>query len=664
VNEVKVPPVLRRPLSDRRSTRVGRYLDWLERERALRFDSYDELWRWSVDELEAFWQSVWDYFEIEAHDQPECVLRSREMPGAKWFPGATLNYAQHVLRGDDETVVVISRSQTRGASELTRGELRSRVARARAGLDRLGVRPGDRVAAYAPNIEETMIALLATASIGAIWVVCAPEFGTQAVLDRLQQVEPAVLIAVDGYMYGDRPVDRRAAVSEIVRGLPTLRHVVHVPYLQQGTDGLVWDDLLADEAEPRYEPVPFDHPLWILFSSGTTGLPKAIVHGHGGITLELMKSHAFHSDLGPGDRWLFFSPTGWVVWNLLVSAPLVGAAAVLWDGNPAYPDGAALWRALEETEATAFGCGATFLMLSRAAGLRPGEVFDLSRLRGIVSTGSPLPPEGFAWVYECVGRNTYLQSASGGTDVCTGFVGGSPLLPVRSGEIACSYLGADVRALDADGRDLIGELGELVVAQPMPSMPVGFWNDPPPPDEKIGERYRSAYFETYPGRWRHGDWIRINADRSCVITGRSDATLNRGGVRLGTSEFYAALAAIGEIEDSLVVHLEDTAGGLGELILFAALAGDAVLDDDLRGAVAGELRARLSPRHVPDRIVEVPAIPYNLTGKKLEVPVKRLLQGADRTSVLSEGAIRDPSSLDAFEQYARRMSAEQVTRPP
>jgi acetoacetyl-CoA synthetase len=651
----------------RSSTRVGQYLKWLERERHLFFADYDALWRWSVDELEAFWQSLWDYFEIGASQELECVLRDREMPGADWFPGARLNYAEHALRGDDDTVVVISRSQTRDPTELTRGELRARVARARAGLQRLGVQPGDRVAAYAPNIEETLIALLAVASLGATWVVCAPEFGTPAVLDRLRQVEPKVLIAVDGYRHGDRGVDRAAAVREILAALPSVEAVVRIPYLHdsvdQGLDGTTWEQLLAHDAEPAYAPVAFDHPLWILFSSGTTGLPKAIVHGHGGITLELMKSHALHSDLGPGDRWLFFSPTGWVVWNLLVSGLLVGASIVLWDGNPAYPDAAGLWRALEETRATAFGCGATFLMLSRAAGLTPGVTFDLSQLRGISSTGSPLPPEGFEWVYEHVGTDLYLQSASGGTDVSTGFVGGSPLLPVRAGRIACRYLGVDARAVDPEGRELIGELGELVICQPMPSMPVSFWNDPPEPGAKIGPRYHSAYFDQYPGRWRHGDWIRVDADGSCVVTGRSDATLNRGGVRLGTSEFYAALDHIQEVTDSLVVHLEDPAGGLGELLLFAALRDEATLNDELSDRIRSTLRSRLSPRHVPDRIVDVPGIPYNLTGKKLEVPVKRLLQGADRASVLSEGAVRDPTTLVAFERYAHSIAAEQISSP-
>jgi acetoacetyl-CoA synthetase len=634
---------------------VGHYLSWLEHERQLRFAAYDDLWRWSVDQVDEFWRSIWEFFEVDSPTVPARVVEG-SMPGARWFPGTTVNYARQALRGEDDEIVVVSRSQTREPRELTRGELRSRVARARAGLQRLGVAQGDRVAAYAPNIEETLIAMLATASLGAVWVVCAPEFGTQAVLDRLQQVEPAVLIAVDGYRHGDRDVDRADAVAEIVAGLPTLAHVIRVPYLDPGFRGVSgeqqWADLLAEDAEPHYADVPFDHPLWILFSSGTTGLPKAIVHGHGGIVLEQMKSHALQGDLGPGDRWLFFSPTGWVVWNLLVSGLLVGAAIVLWDGNPAHPDASALWRALEETKATAFGCGATFIMLSRDAGLSPGRQFDLSALRAITSTGSPLPPDGFRWLYEHVSRDVYLQSGSGGTDVCTGFVGGSPLLPVKAGRIACRYLGVDARALDAAGHELIDELGELVIAQPMPSMPVCFWNDPVPDGEAIGDRYREAYFDTYPGLWRHGDWIQFAADGSCVITGRSDATLNRGGVRLGTSEFYAALAEVPEIVDSLVVHLEDHDGGLGELMLFAQLRDGVTLGPDLQSRIRATLRRRLSPRHVPDHTVAVPAIPYNMTGKKLEVPVKRLLQGADPATVFSAGAVRDPSALEAFQRYA------------
>ncbi|MCW3014571.1 MAG: acetoacetyl-CoA synthetase [Solirubrobacterales bacterium] len=653
--ELSGTAVLWQPAADVRSTtRVGRYLSWLEDEHGHEFAGYRELWDWSVDDLEGFWQSIWDHFDVIAHDQPTAVLSGRSMPGSRWFPGATLNYAEHALRGPDDAIVVVARSQTRGPEELTRAELRDAVARARAGLARLGVGPGDRVAAYLPNIPEAVIALLATASLGATWACCAPEFGTQSVVDRLSQVDPKVFITVDGYRYGERNIDRRDEVEAIRGALPSLEITVRVPYLHGDVDGdgasrdgeTTWERLLSREAAPAYAPVAFDHPLWVLFSSGTTGLPKAIVHGHGGIVLETLKSNALHSDLGPGDRYFFFCPTGWVVWNLLVSGLISGSAVVLVDGDPGFPDGLALWRLIEETGATVFGCGATFLMLTRASGVKPGELLDLTSLRGISSTGSPLPREGFEWVYDAVGSEIYLQSTSGGTDVCGAFVGGSPLLPVRAGIIGGACLGCKVEAYDDDGHPIVGRLGELVISAPMPSMPVQFWNDPD------GSRYHDSYFGVFPGKWRHGDWIMFLEDGGCVVTGRSDATLNRGGVRLGTSEFYAALGDIEEVDDALVVHLEDSAGGLGQLRLFVALAPGAVLDDALRTRIRGELRSRLSPRHVPDAIDAVPGIPVNLTGKKLEIPVKRLLLGAARSDVVSDGAVRDPRTLDVFERLA------------
>jgi acetoacetyl-CoA synthetase len=637
------------------ATHLGGYLRWLQAERGLTFNEYNELWRWSVNDLDAFWRSVWDYFDVIAHDEATNVLSDRSMPGAQWFSGATLNYAENALRGPDQEVVVIARSQTRGPSEMTRGELRAAVGAARAGLQRLGVDRGDRVAAYAPNIPETVVMLLATASLGAIWAVIAPDSGTQSVLDRFQQIEPKVLVAIDGYRYGAREVDRTDAVASIRAGLTTVQATIRIPYLrdsvQRDDRSVSWEELVSVSASPTFAPVPFDHPLWVLFSSGTTGLPKAIVHGHGGIVLEALKSHAFHTDLGPGDRYFFVAPTTWVVWNLLVSGLLVGAAVVLTDGNPAHPDVGETWRLVADTGATSFGCGAAFLTVCRNAGLEPGRMFDLSRLRTVSSTGSPLPADGFRWVYERVKPDVYLQSISGGTDVCAAFVGGCPLLPVRAGEIACRCLGINAQAFDREGRPLADGLGELVITEPMPSMPIGFWNDPD------GRRYREAYFDVYPGRWRHGDWIAFDPSGSCVITGRSDATLNRGGVRLGTAEFYAALADVTEVTDSLVVHLEDPEGGLGALILFVALAPGVQLDSELEARIRGELRVRFSPRHVPDRVVAIPEIPYNLTGKKLEVPVKRLLLGVDRTAVVSDGALRNPSALDAIERFAAELRA-------
>ncbi|MEV0727798.1 acetoacetate--CoA ligase [Polymorphospora sp. NPDC050346] len=651
--------ILWTPRADvREHTRIGDYLRWLGERRGLDFADYDELWRWSVTDIDAFWRSIWDYFEVIAHTAPTATVEHPAMPGTRWFPGATLNYAEHVLRmpglADDDPVVV-AHSQTRAPVTLTAAQLRDRVRRVRAGLRRLGVGPGDRVAAYAPNIPETFVLMLATASLGAIFSSCAPEFGTRSVTDRWQQIEPTVLVAVDGYRYGEKPIDRRAEVAAIRAALPSVVHTVLLGYLDPAATGdgtLTWSDLAADTDEPlAFEPVPFDHPLYVLYSSGTTGLPKPIVHGHGGILLEHLKMLALHHDLGPGDRFLWFSTTGWMMWNFLVSGPAVGAAIVLFDGNPAHPGLDALWRLAEETGTTYFGTSAPFLLACRKAGLVPSEVADLRALRGLGSTGAPLPAEGFRWVYETVNPDLQLQSLSGGTDVCTGFVGGVALLPVHAGEIACRCLGAKVEARSADGTPVVGELGELVITAPMPSMPVGFWGD------TDGRRYREAYFDVYPGVWRHGDWITVSERGTCVITGRSDATLNRGGVRLGTAEFYSVVEGLDEVADSVVVHLEDDEGGAGELLLFVVLQGGRELDDELRRRICRELRTALSPRHVPDEIYQVGAVPRTLSAKKLEVPVKKILTGTPVESAAAKGALANPESLTAFERFAKERNA-------
>ncbi|MEV7229424.1 acetoacetate--CoA ligase [Polymorphospora sp. NPDC051019] len=651
--------ILWTPRADvREHTRIGDYLRWLGERRGLDFADYDELWRWSVTDLDAFWRSIWDYFEVIAHTAPTATIEDPAMPGTRWFPGATLNYAEHVLRMPglaDDAPVVVAHSQTRAPVTLTAAQLRERVRRVRAGLRRLGVGPGDRVAAYAPNIPETFVLMLATASLGAIFSSCAPEFGTRSVTDRWQQIEPTVLVAVDGYRYGEKPIDRRAEVAAIRAALPSVVHTVLLGYLDPAATGdgtLTWSDLAADTDEPlAFEAVPFDHPLYVLYSSGTTGLPKPIVHGHGGILLEHLKMLALHHDLGPGDRFLWFSTTGWMMWNFLVSGPAVGAAIVLFDGNPAHPGLDALWRLAEETGTTYFGTSAPFLLACRKAGLVPSEVADLRALRGLGSTGAPLPAEGFRWVYETVNPDLQLQSLSGGTDVCTGFVGGVALLPVHAGEIACRCLGAKVEARSADGTPVVGELGELVITAPMPSMPVGFWGD------TDGRRYREAYFDVYPGVWRHGDWITVSERGTCVITGRSDATLNRGGVRLGTAEFYSVVEGLDEVADSVVVHLEDDEGGAGELLLFVVLQGGRELDDELRRRICRELRTALSPRHVPDEIHQVGAVPRTLSAKKLEVPVKKILTGTPVESAAAKGALANPESLTAFERFAKERNA-------
>jgi acetoacetyl-CoA synthetase len=646
---VEVGTLLWEPAADARSrTRIGRFLDRLEDEHGLDLPDQEAAWRWSVDDLEAFWSMIVAEFDVRFHAPPQAVLAERAMPGARWFPGATLNYAEHALRRRGDGPAVIARSPSRAEVTLSWTELADQVARARAGLQRLGVGRGDRVVGYLPNVPETLVAFLACASLGAIWSSCAPEFGVRSVVDRVQQIEPVVLLVVDGYRYGERAIDRRAEVAAIRAALPTLRATVVLPYLHDGPDperfpgATTWSDLVAEPADLAFDPVPFDHPLYVLYSSGTTGLPKAIVHGHGGILLEHLKMLGLHHDLGADDRFCWFTTTGWMMWNYLVSGLTVGATVVLFDGDPGHPDLLTLWRLAAETGITLLGVGAPFLLACRKAGLSPGDELDLSRLRSVGSTGAPLPPEGFAWVYEHVGRDLLLVSASGGTDVCTAFVAGSPLLPVRAGVIACRCLGAKVEAFDERGEPVIGERGELVLSVPMPSMPVAFWDDPD------GARYRAAYFEDLPGVWRHGDWIEIAADGSCIITGRSDATLNRGGVRMGTSEFYSVVEAVPGVVDSLVVHHEDPDGGPGELVLFVALAPDRTLDDELRTALARTIRAELSPRHVPDEVHVVPSIPRTISGKKLEVPIKRLLDGAPFERVINPGALADPDSLAPF----------------
>ena len=642
---------------------MGRYLAWLERQRGLRFEDYDAAWRWSVDQPGDFWDSIREYAGIRASLAPGAsgfgpALADDRMPGARWFPGALLNYAEHALappgrQGSDEVVVAVS--QTRKRTALTAVELSDAVGRCRAGLVKLGVGRGDRVAAFLPNIPETLIAFLATASLGAVWSSCAPEFGIRAVLDRFAQIGPVVLLAVDGYRYGERDVDRAGEVAALADALPSLTATVLVPYLRSEDDArarlpdsVPWSALLADAGPLAFERVPFDHPLYVLFSSGTTGLPKAIVHGHGGILLEHWKALALHTDLGPGDRFCWFTTTGWMMWNYLVSGLVAGATLVLFDGNPAWPDLSALWRLASAERITYLGLSAPFLMACRAAGLAPGDdaALELAPLRGVGSTGAPLPAAGFRWVRDAVSATIPVGSLSGGTDLCTGFLGPSPLVPVWAGEISCRMLGAKVEAFSPTGESLVGQTGELVITAPMPSMPVALWDDP------SGDRMRAAYFDTYPGVWRHGDWLTITDRGSCVVTGRSDATLNRGGVRLGTAEFYAVVENLPEVADSLVIHLEDDAGGAGELLLFVALTPAERLDDELRDRIAGSLRAELSPRHVPDEIRAVPSIPRTLSGKKLEVPVKRILLGDDPEQAASKDALADPGSLAPFEALA------------
>ena len=652
------PELLRAPAADvLTNSEIGRFVGWLDQHRQLAFSDYGQLHDWSVTDLDGFWSAVWDYFGVRSHTPFQAALGRRQMPGAQWFPGAHVNYAERAVGPRDggpadDAIALLAHSQTRDPIEMTWGELREQVARARTGLRRLGVGRGDRIAAYLPNIPETVVAFLAAASLGATWAVCAPEFGAPSVIDRFAQIEPRVMLVVGGYGYGAKDIDRRAEVDQIRLGLPSVQHVVQVPYgPHQVSDAISWDELLAERAELAFEPVPFDHPLCVLFSSGTTGKPKAIVHCHGGILLEHLKNHSLSWDLGAGDRILWFSTTAWMMWNALVSGLLVGAGIVLIDGNPLYPDLTWQWRLAEQTGATLMGASPGFLMACRKAGIAPAEQFDLSAIRQIGAAGSPLPAEGFHWVAEQFGPDVLLNVGSGGTDVCSGIVQGSPLQPVWAGEISGPCLGVAAKAFDEHGRQVpAGELGELVITEPMPSMPVGFWGD----DD--GSRYRAAYFDTYPGIWRHGDWIRFSATGSCVIAGRSDATLNRGGVRLGTAEFYQVVEELPDVVDSLVVHLEDPAGGNGELLLYVQLRDGVELDDALRAAIVTALRTSLSPRHIPDTITAVPAIPRNRTGKKLELPVKKILLGAQPDDVASRDVLADPTSLDHYVAHAATRS--------
>jgi acetoacetyl-CoA synthetase len=600
---------------DPSATKMARFMD------ARGFSDYHELWRWSVEDLEGFWGALWDWFDVGGtYDR---AVAGREMPGAQWFPGTELSYAEHVFRRSRPGgTAIVHASESQPLAEIGWDELRDHVGRCAAGLRRLGVARGDRVVAYMPNVPETVIAFLATASIGAVWSSCAPEFGTPTVVDRFKQIEPKVLIATEGYRYGGRDFDRRDRVAEIRAAIPSIEHTVVVPS--------EWERLVAEPAEPAFERVPFDHPLWVLYSSGTTGLPKAIVHGHGGILLEHLKKSNLHCDLAEEDRFFWFTTTGWMMWNFLLGGLLSGAAIVLYDGQP---DPHRLWRFAEEAGVTCFGTSAGFIATSMKAGVDPP---DLPRLRSVGSTGSPLPVEGFEWVYRELGPDIWLFSTSGGTDVCTAFVGGCPVLPVRAGELQARSLGAAVQAFDEDGRSVVGEVGELVITEPMPSMPLYFWNDPD------GERYRSSYFDVYPGVWRHGDWIKITELGGAVIYGRSDSTINRGGVRMGTSEIYSAVESLPEVLDSLVVDVDES------MLLFLVLRPGVDLDDELAGRVRQRLRKHCSPRHVPDEIEAIPEVPCTLSGKKLEVPVKKILLGADPERAASRDSLANPDALDFF----------------
>ena len=641
----------------RKQANVTQYLQWIEREKGWHFQTREELWEWSVDHLEEFWASIWHYFQIQSSHPYTAVLSARTMPGAAWFSGARLNYAEHVFRNaTSDQPALLFRSERHTLVEVSWSELRQKVGAVAQALRAMGVQRGDRVVAYLPNIPETVIAFLACASMGAIWSSCSPDFGTSSVIDRFQQIEPKVLFAVDGYQYGGKVFDRRSIVADLQQSLPTLQKTVLIPYRTGNdepgdlTDTVTWQDALSHESEIIFEQVPFDHPLWVLYSSGTTGLPKAIVQGHGGILLEHLKNLTLDMDLKPADRFFWFTTTGWMMWNFLIGGLLVQAIVLLYDGSPAYPGMETLWKFAEDTRMTFFGTSAGYITSCMKAEIEPGRTYDLSSLRGLGSTGSPLPPEGFHWIYQHVKSDLWLVSISGGTDVCSAFVGGSILLPVYAGELQCRTLGAKVEAFDDAGKPLIDEVGELVITEPMPSMPLFFWNDP---DHK---RYTESYFSMFPGIWRHGDWIRITPRGSAMIYGRSDSTINRKGIRMGSSEIYRVVEGIPEVLDSLIVGVE-LPHGRYYMPLFVVLRPGVELTEALRARICEGLRTNISPHHVPDEVVAIPEVPRTLSGKKLEVPVKKLLMGIPIEKAISTDAMSNPSSLQYFTEVAGKVAA-------
>ena len=667
------------PHSDQiRNSNLARFRAWLREKRSLDFDDSKNLFQWSVGDLEAFWSAISEYFDVRFTTAAEAVLlRDPDPVNTKWFPGSRLNYAEYLLRfgssrigAEDDRPAILSCAEPDipgGHQVLTRAELVDRVNRVATAMRRLGVQQGDRVAGYLPNRVETVIAFLAVASIGAIWSNCPPELSSRGVLDRLTQIEPKILIAVAGYRYGGKEHDRRAALADTVAGLPTLRHVVLVeesaceilPRLGSHAEVESWSDLIARGAAPgpiQFAPVPFDHPLWILYSSGTTGVPKPIMHGHGGILLEHLKVLSLHLDLRDGDKFFWFTTAGWMMWNWVVSSLALGAVSVLYDGSPKYPDLRVLWKLIDNEQIHYFGTSASFLLACQKERIEPRNEFGLESLRAIGSTGSPLPRDGFQWVYDHVKPSVWLGSVSGGTDVCTAFVVSHPWLPVFAGKLQCRGLGAPVESWDENGHPVWDQVGELVVTAPMPCMPVGFWNDPD------RSRFRQAYFQHFPGVWRHGDWIEIDSDDGqCTIYGRSDSTLNRGGVRMGTSEFYRIVESLPEIIGSLVI---DTTGlgpdgreTPGKLFLFVALRASATFDDALANQIRERIKIELSPRYLPDAIYAVPEIPQTLNGKKLEVPVKRIFQGYELSKSVSREAMSNPDSLKPFLELAERVQA-------
>jgi acetoacetyl-CoA synthetase len=656
------PPVLWEPTDEQRErATITRFARWVAETRGVDTGDYHALWRWSVEDVDGFWAAVWEFFEVESETGYERVLGRREMPGVEWFPGAEVSYARHVFRGrDGDAVAIRHASELRELGEWKWDELRAKTAAIAAGLRSLGVERGDRVVAYLPNIPEAVAAFLACASIGAIWSSCSPDFGARSVIDRFAQIEPKVLIAVDGYRYGGKDFDRLDVVERLQGEMDSLVKTVVLPYLDMEPDlgrlhdATTWDELSAaggESPELEFAELPFEHPLWVVYSSGTTGMPKPIVHSQGGILLEHLKKMHLHVDAQEGDRIFWFTTTGWMMWNFVVGCLLTPASIVLYDGNPGHPDMGVLWDLADQAGITCFGTSAAYVAACMKAGIEPGEGRDLSALRSVGSTGSPLSPEGFRWIYDRVGSDTWLFSTSGGTDMCTAFVGGVPTLPVYLGELQARSLGAKVEAWDEDGNALIGEVGELVITEPMPSMPIFLWGD------EDGSRLRESYFEMYPGVWRHGDWIEITERGTAIISGRSDSTINRGGIRMGTSEVYRAVLALDEIVDALVVDVPRE-GTDGWMPLFVVLREGAELDEDLTKRIAKRIREDCSPRHVPNEVHAIDEVPRTLSGKVLEVPVKKILMGQAPEKAASRDSLANPAALDWFADFADRASSD------
>ncbi len=628
-----------------RQSNLRRFMSWLRKNRGLDFSNYRDLWNWSVNDIPGFWSSLWSYFDIQ-HDGAYTTVEEGDMPRAKWFEGTSLNYAEHIFRcAHPSQPAIISRSEQSAPTETSWETLRQQTGALQHFLRERGVVAGDRVVAYLPCAPEATVALLATVSIGAIWSSCSPDFGTNAVIDRFSQIQPRVLIAVDTYSYNGKEFDKADVIRDVVRAIPSIETVIVI-----GKEGIVpsfsWNAIVSVKGHaPSFTRVPFQHPIWILYSSGTTGLPKPIVHSHGGILLEQYKYGAFHNDFKPGEHCFWYTTTGWMMWNYIHGSLLAGATMVLYDGSPGFPDLNVLWKFAADARIHHFGTSAAFILANIKAGTDPGATFDLSHLRSIGSTGSTLPPEGFDWVYQHVKENIWLASMSGGTDVCSAFVGGNPMWPVYSGEIQCRALGCKLEAFDEEGKSVIDEVGEMVITEPMPSMPITFWNDPE------YKRYSESYFEMYPGVWRHGDWTQITSRDGVIIYGRSDATLNRGGVRIGTSEIYRAVDKVPEVKDSLIICIERT-GGTFWMPLFVVMQSGLPLTDEMKQKINQTIRREYSPRHVPDEIIAVPDIPYTISGKKTETPVKKVLMGKDPRQVVNAGALRNPGSMDFFIKLA------------